>query len=67
MITERFRAVMDTVVQLPSEAQDRIAAAIEETLKQFTQPAPPMSPDTRAEYERVLPDLAASLAYLKDR
>ena len=67
MMTNRFRAVVDAVGQLPPEAQDRIAAAVEEALRQTTQPAPPMSPAVRAEYERVLPDLAATLEYLKDK
>lgn len=67
MMTDRFKAVVDAVGQLPPDTQNRIAAAVEEVLRQTAQPVPPMSPDVRVEYERVLPDLAATFAYLKDK
>jgi len=67
MITDRFRAVVVTAAQLPPEMQDELAAALEETLKRFAPPVPPMAPDVRAVFEQVVRDHAADLAYLKDK
>jgi hypothetical protein len=72
MITERLQAAMDRAAQLPTEAQDELAVALEQALDRtsaarFPPQAPPMAPDVRAAFERALAENAATLEYLKDR
>jgi hypothetical protein len=60
-VTEQLQQVIDEVMKLPPEDQDRVAA-IQAVLEQ-----PQLSPEWRASVERVIRDQAETLEYLKDK
>jgi hypothetical protein len=61
MLTDRFKALEEAVAQLPADAQDTLAASLEDALRQMQQDGP-----ASAAIERALDQHAASLEYLKD-
>ncbi|HEX5440371.1 MAG TPA: hypothetical protein VFW76_05775 [Ktedonobacterales bacterium] len=64
MITDRLQRIIDEIAKLPSEEQDRVAAAIRAVLEQ---PVPQLSPEWRAAVERTMREQAETLEYLKDK
>src|SRR5262249_13531753 len=69
MITERLQAAVDRAAQLPDEAQDELAVALEQALERTSATwippqAPPLALDVRAAFERALAENAATLKYL---
>jgi len=68
MMTERLRAAVDRAAQLPVEAQEALAAALEAAIdRTATDHIPHMRAEVRAAFERALAENAATLEYLKDR
>lgn len=67
MLTDRFKALKEAVAQLPPDAQDTLAAALEGALLQLQQDGPAIDADVAAAIERALERRAASLEYLKDK
>jgi hypothetical protein len=68
MMTERLRAAMDRAAQLPVEAQEALAAALEAAIDRSSiEHIPPLALEVRAAFERALAENAATLEYLKDR
>lgn len=67
-MTDRLRAAMDRAAQLPIDAQESLAAALEAAMdRTATDHIPPMRPEVQAAFERALAENAATLEYLKDR
>lgn len=67
MLTDRFKALEEAVAQLPPDAQDTLAATLEDALRQLRQNGPAIDADVAAAIERALAAHAASLEYLKDK
>ncbi len=68
MITDHLRAVLERAGQeLSPEAQDALAAVIEELLPAVRRTAPPLPDEVRSAFEQALVDHAETLAYLKER
>ncbi|HEX2350485.1 MAG TPA: hypothetical protein VHI51_18765 [Ktedonobacterales bacterium] len=67
MLTDRFKALEEAVAQLPPDAQDTLAATLENALRQMQQDGPAIDADVAAAIERALERHAASLEYLKDK
>lgn len=73
MISDRLRAAVDRAAQLPLEAQDALAMALESALAHVQavvidqSSPPPLAVEVREAFERALKENAATLAYLKDR
>ena len=62
MITDRLQHTIDEIAKLPSEEQDRVAAAMRAVLEQ-----PKLSPEWPAPFKRVMREQAETLEYLKDK
>lgn len=67
MLTDRFKALEEAVAQLPPDAQDTLAAALENALRQLQKDGPVIDTDMAAAIERALAAHAASLDYLRDK
>ena len=62
MITDRLQHIIDKLVKLPPDEQDRVAAAMQAVLGQ-----PQLSPEWHDAVERVMRDQTETLEYLKDK
>lgn len=67
MVTERLRQVIDEVMSLPSDEQDRLAAAIHTLLRQPAVTSDSVRPEVMAAFERVMEHSTAVLDSLRDK
>jgi hypothetical protein len=58
LLSDRFKAVMERVVQLPAAMQDELARVLEEALAQMAQPGPQLPTEWRASIERAMREQA---------
>jgi hypothetical protein len=67
MITERLQQVLDEVKDLPSEEQDRLAAAIQVVLRQLPVTPDVVRPDVMAAFEQVMSNSTEVPDYQRDK
>ncbi len=67
MVTERLQRVIDAVVSLPPEEQDRVAAAMQLVLKQPSVTSDEVRPEVMAAFEQVMEHSSDVLDYLRDK